>query len=105
MTIVLIKTVVIFYFRGAFMDNLAFKGQTLILKDGRVLTADGITDIIGFTDGEITLECEGGKICVEGDGLKIESLVKDGGKIEICGDIYAVYRAPDTKPKRSFFKR
>ncbi len=87
------------------MDNTAFKRQTVVLTNGRELTVDGILDIIGFTDGEITLECDGGKITVEGDGLKIESLIKEGGKILITGDIFGIYRTPETKSKRGLFGR
>ena len=105
LTIVFIRTVVFFNFVRWGMENSVFKGQTVILKDGRVLTADGIRDIIGFTDGEIMLECEGGKICVEGDGLKIEGLSKDGGKIEITGDIFGVFRTPEKKAKHSLFRK
>ncbi len=87
------------------MEDTQFKGQTLIMKDGSEITLDGVLDIIGFTDGEITLECRGGSITVEGDSLKIESLIKDGGKILIKGDISGIFKTPKQRERRGFFGR
>ena len=86
------------------MEEKQFRGQTLVMTDGRELTLDGVVDIIGFLDGEITLECEGGTITVEGDGLKIDSLIKEGGKISVKGNITGIFRTPAKKEKRGFFE-
>lgn len=86
------------------MEEKQFRGQTLVMTDGRELTLDGVVDIIGFLDGEITLECEGGNITVEGDGLKIDSLIKEGGKISVKGNITGIFRTPAKKDKRGFFR-
>ena len=85
------------------MEDSVFKNQVLTLTGGKSLTISGVHDIIGFGDGEILLDGEGGRITVEGEDLKIESLLKEGGNILISGEITGIFRSPENKKKRRFF--
>lgn len=85
------------------MEGSVFRNQVLTLSEGKTLTISGVRDIIGFSDGEITLDGEGGKITVEGEELKIESLSKEGGNILITGEITGIFRSAEIKKKRGFF--
>ena len=85
------------------MEESVFRNQVLTLSGGKTLTISGIKDIIGFGDGEIMLDAEGGRITVEGDELKIQSLTKEDGNILITGEITGIFRSPEAKKKRGFF--
>ncbi len=85
------------------MEGSVFRNQVLTLSGGKTLTISGIKDIIGFGDGEIMLDAEGGRITVEGDDLKIQSLTKEDGNILITGEITGIFRSPESKKKRGFF--
>ncbi len=78
--------------------------QTVMLKDRSTVRIDNVKNVTGFDDSYVTLETNMGKITVEGSGMKIESLTKDDGKIEIKGKIDGVYYSAE-KERRGIFKR
>ncbi len=84
-------------------DKMVKKHHSLALEDWRNLKINGICDIRGFDESSVALESEDGRIYVEGTGLKIESLEKEGGIVIISGDISGVFRATGEKGKRGFF--
>jgi sporulation protein YabP len=78
--------------------------QTLTVKDRGEVTVDNVRNVVGFDESYVTLETEMGKITVEGGGMRIESLTRDDGKIEIKGRIDGVYYSTD-KVRHGLFKR
>ncbi len=50
----------------------------------------GISDVISFCDGSVTLTCPDGDMYIEGSSLKIESFDSKSGKIVINGHIDGV---------------
>lgn len=79
--------------------------QVLTVINGEVLTLNGVLNILRFDEGTVTLQTSRGRIIVEGEGLAIESLDKNGGDILIKGDISGVYRYEEPEGKSGFFKR
>ncbi len=73
---------------------------TLII--GSSFSMEGVNDIRGFDDGYVSLDTVSGKISVEGNDLKIESLTKEGGTIYITGDVSGVFISSDEKKKGIF---
>ena len=71
----------------------------LTITNRQELCAGGIDRVVGFEDDYVLLETKEGRITVEGAGLAIESLDKDGGEIEIKGRISAVIYS-DARPER-----
>ena len=74
--------------------------QIMTVTDRHTLTLNGVKNVESFDEEFVSLATEGGKVCIEGNGLKIESLSKDGGNILIIGVINGVYysdEAPKTK--------
>ena len=59
------------------MDDLKSGSGTLIIKDRKTLTLNGVKNVLGFDDGYVSIESELGKLTVEGKDLKIESLTKE----------------------------
>ena len=92
---------VLFCAREVTMDT---EKQTVTLSDWQTLNINGVEDIAGFDEGIVILETHSGRISVEGVGLKIESLTRDGGVVFIRGGISGIYRSEKEK-KRGFFGR
>ena len=80
--------------------------QEIIIRNRSFVEIDGINNIRSFDDESVLLESSAGKIVVEGEELRIESLEKITGKILICGKIKGVFY-PDFKElkrPKGFFK-
>ncbi len=85
--------------------ELSVHKQVITLVDGAVFTMGGVLDIAGFDEGYVALDTENGRIVIEGENMKIESLSKEGGNILIKGDINAILRSDVSKKKKGFFGR
>lgn len=84
------------------MDDLKSGSGTLIIKDRKTLTLNGVKNVLGFDDGYVSIESELGKLTVEGKDLKIESLTKEDGIIVVTGKIDGAY-FNEQKPSKSVF--
>ena len=79
--------------------------QTVTLVERETLALNGVNNVESFDEEFVSLSTARGRVCVEGEGLKIESLSKDGGNILICGKINGVYYSDEpTKAKGLFGK-
>lgn len=79
------------------MAKEEMKHTSLSVKERNRLTLNGVSNIESFDDGYITLEIGEGRISVEGVGLKIESLSREGGEIQITGKINGVFYSEKKK--------
>lgn len=79
------------------MSKEVMKHTILTVKERGVITLNGVTNVASFDENYVTLDTNEGRISVEGQGLKIESLSKDGGIIEIIGRIDGVFYAKEKK--------
>lgn len=63
-----------------------------------------ITEVLGFSDGEITLLSSLGMIAIEGQNLKIENFSAETGQLFINGDFDGLYyfKGRDEKEKHGF---
>ncbi len=85
------------------MIDESLKKSTMSLLDRKVLTLNGVDNVIGFDSNYVSLSTNMGKVGVEGDELKIESLTKDSGTVVITGKISGIfYNEP--KASKSVFK-
>ena len=85
------------------MAKEEIRHTSLNVHDRNKLTLNGVNNIESFDDGYITLEIGEGRVSVEGVGLKIESLSREGGEIQISGKINGVFYS-DKKKLSSKFK-
>ena len=76
---------------------------TLVI--GHSFTMDGVNDIRGFDEGDVSLDTKSGKITVEGKDLKIESLSKEDGHIFVSGDISGVFCDREVEKSKGLIKR
>ena len=85
------------------MEEKDFRG-TLVLKDRKSVTLDGVKNVIGFDESYVSLESESGKVTIEGGGLKIESLSKEDGVIFVSGTISGIFYSEEKSAKSVFAK-
>ena len=87
------------------MDKINLKHSFVQIKDRNTATLDGIINIERFDDRGVNLKTEKGKIEIEGEGLKIVSLSKDDGVINIEGKINGIFYEGDKQMSKSFWGR
>ena len=87
--------------RTVYMDNTGYK---LVIENKKSVTMNGVESVLGFDEAYVSLISVMGRVIIEGEGMKIESLSKESGQVLITGDITAVYFA-DEKTKNGMFKR
>ena len=73
--------------------------QILNLSEWKSLKLNGVEDIAGFEESYVILDTRSGRIAVEGEELKIESLSRDSGEILICGQISGIFKSEREKKK------
>ena len=86
------------------MENIA-KERTITLNIGSSVSMYGVKDIRGFDEGYVSLDTASGKISVEGENLKIESLSKEDGHVFISGNVSGVFCDIEVNEKKGFMKR
>lgn len=76
-------------------------GHTYLkLSDRSRLTLDGVSNVISFDEEYLTLDITDGRLNVEGQGLRIESLSREMGEIEIIGRISGIFYSDVKKGRR-----
>ena len=83
----------------------AIAKQALSVISFKELSLNGVLNICGFDDGLISLDTESGKLYIEGDNLKIESLEKENGSIFVTGELRGIFKENDIKVKKGIFSR
>ena len=78
--------------------------QTLTVNNREELRLDGVANVEGFDEGYVSLSTAGGRVVVEGKGLKIEALTKDDGVVFISGKIDGVFYS-DEKARSGIFSK
>ena len=78
------------------------KHTMLSVKERNSITLNGVCNVVGFDESYVTLATSDGKIIIEGEGLKIESLSKQGGEINISGKISGVFYSEKRNYKSPF---
>lgn len=76
----------------------------LYVKDRRILKMSGVNNIESLDEDYVSLSTDGGRVVIEGKGLRVESLDKESGEIEIGGSICGVFFS-EKKSKEGFFRR
>ena len=77
----------------------------MTVTDRHTLTLNGVKNVESFDEEFVSLATEGGRVSIEGNELKIESLSKDGGNILIVGRISGVYYSDEAPKGRGFLGR
>ncbi len=86
------------------MDS-TLKDKTVTLVLGSSFSMYGVNDIRGFDEGYVSLDTSSGRISIEGEDLKIESLSKEDGHVFISGSVSGVFYDIEKKSKNGLFRR
>ncbi|MBE6534937.1 MAG: hypothetical protein E7678_08265 [Ruminococcaceae bacterium] len=81
------------------MSEKLLKHTSILIKERKIASLDGVENVIGFDESYIALETVAGKIVIEGQELKIQNLSKDTGEIEISGRVLGVFYSEEKSPK------
>ena len=73
------------------MQEKTLKHTSLCIRERTSVTIDGVENVLGFDESYVSLMTVVGKIAIEGQGLKIESLSKENGEISVVGKIDGVF--------------
>ncbi len=87
-----------------FMQDLKKPEGILIIEDRKNVSISGVKSIIGFGDDYVSLETDLGRLLIEGEGMKIESLEKGEGNVNITGLISSAYYS-EIKQKQGLISR
>lgn len=72
-------------------------GHNLTLKDRKLLTVTGVTEVVRFEDTAVVLETGLGTLVVQGRELQLKQLSVEGGQVAVEGTVSAlVYEEPRT---------
>ena len=74
----------------------------LTLQNREALTVDGAENVLSFEEDSLVVMTSLGRLTVEGEGMVIESLVKETGRIIVRGKISAIYYTDKKKTKGLF---
>ncbi|MFA5561893.1 MAG: sporulation protein YabP [Eubacteriales bacterium] len=75
--------------------------HTIQLEDRKSLTLSGIVDVISFDELSVYLKTAMGNLTVEGEELHINKLSLEDGKVEIGGQIAALFYADGRESEKS----
>ena len=84
-------------------DSL-FVGCDLLLKNRSELTMNGVQNVLGFDDNGVTLGCDGGRVYIDGENLRIENLSKENKEVLIIGRIDSISFEEESKTAGVFKK-
>jgi len=81
------------------------KKNTVILEERRRLSVTGVTSVIRFEEKEAELATEQGPLLLTGEGLHLDGLDAEGGKVVLSGLIRSLYWPDDEgREKKGLFR-
>lgn len=85
------------------MENLpVLRGGNINIKNREEIVIDGAENILSFEDYSLVIMTALGRLTVEGEGMVIDSLIKESGKITVRGKISGLYYSDNRKTKGLF---
>ena len=75
----------------------------LVLDERAHLEVSGVREIVRFDERAVVLRTVQGMLQVQGEDLKLKTLLPDGGRVTVDGTVSAVAYAPDRAG--GFFRR
>lgn len=77
-----------------------------IINCGTVIL-NGVDHIVGFDERSMILSCDFGRVIIEGEDMKVESLTKENGEICVNGKFKGVFLSEEKREEntlKKFFK-
>lgn len=77
-----------------------------VRADGRrSVTASGIAQVLSYDGGEIVAECEGARLVIQGDSLRIASFEQGSGELLIEGRLDSLQYLDERPQSEPLLKR
>lgn len=77
------------------MGNELPMPHSLTLKDRKILTMTGVTEVLRFDETAVVLRTELGQLSIHGRDLQLKTLSVEGGQVAVEGHIAALlYEEP-----------
>ena len=86
------------------MQKPELKHTDLNVRERNTLTLNGVINVESFDENYLSLALSDGRVCIEGKDLKIESLTKENGDMQVSGKIEGVFYTEGRLGKRKFGK-
>ena len=81
----------------------AGKSHTLNLENRQRALLTGVSEVLGFDEGQVILLTENGEICLTGEGLHVTRLMLEEGQLAVEGKIDSVFYTQPTR-RRGLFR-
>lgn len=72
------------------MDEALQMPHSMTLKDRKILTMTGVTEVVSFDDASVVLRTGLGDLLVQGSGLQLKTLTLEGGQVAVEGNVAAL---------------
>ena len=79
--------------------------HTLTIEGRERTVVSGVTDVLGFDEGLVNMETTAGALTVRGEGLHVEELNLEHGRIILTGEVAALEYGEETGARGGFFGR
>jgi len=88
------------------MEKYTEASGNITLLARKVLTTDGVIDVLSFDDGLVSLSTSLGLLVVEGEELHVKKMDMEAGIVSLEGKIYGVYYTDErSSHKKGLFGR
>lgn len=81
------------------------RAHTLTLEGRNRAAVEGVTAVSCFNEEEVVLQTSAGEVALLGEGLHIEQLNLEDGRLNVTGEIAAIEYSEPTRPKRGIFRK
>lgn len=78
--------------------------HSVIINERRTAEISGVDGILSFDESYISLDTSLGRLVIEGEGLRVENLSRDSARINLVGEISALYYEKK-KERRGLFAK
>lgn len=65
--------------------------HTLTMKDRKVLTLTGVTEVVSFDESAVVLRTSLGTLVIQGQQLQLKNLTLEGGQVAVEGSVDALH--------------
>ncbi len=77
--------------------------HTVTMKDRKVLTLTGVTEVVSFDDSAVVLHTGMGTLVIQGQQLQLKNLTLEGGQVAVEGSIDGLHY--EQLRQSGFFRR
>ena len=94
------------YERECIMEKHSEAQGNITLLARKIMTSDGVIDVLSFDDSLVSLSTSLGLLVVEGEDMRVKKMDMEAGVVSLEGKINAVYYTDELRShKKGLFGR